>query len=172
MTKQSYTVEIESDPLASPPTDEQLDDFSAAIFADRRLAGPVPAADLATHTLSLSTSVDAEHQPEALAIAITAFERAAARAKIPAAVSETLVMADQGEDIDVRELVSGGDVARRLGLTRERIRQLAGDPAKFPRPVAVIGRDRIWRWRDVARWAKVNDRKTKVARRRRKVKTA
>jgi hypothetical protein len=44
------------------------------------------------------------------------------------------------------ELVFGGEVARRLKLSRERIRQLVEGVGKFPRPLASSGRDRVWRW--------------------------
>ncbi len=59
-----------------------------------------------------------------------------------------------------RELVLGSEAARRLGLSRERIRQLAADPRQgFPAPLGRFSTggdprgDRIvWDWDEVERW--------------------
>jgi hypothetical protein len=59
-----------------------------------------------------------------------------------------------------RELVLGSEAARRLGLSRERVRQLAADPRQaFPAPVGRFSTggdprgDRIvWDWAEVERW--------------------
>ena len=59
-----------------------------------------------------------------------------------------------------RELVLGSEAARRLGLSRERIRQLAADPRQgFPAPVGRFSTggdprgDRIvWDWAEVEQW--------------------
>jgi predicted DNA-binding transcriptional regulator AlpA len=51
------------------------------------------------------------------------------------------------------ELVTGAEAARRLGISRERVRQLA-QRDDFPEPVGRLGSYTVWRWRDVERWAK------------------
>jgi len=59
-----------------------------------------------------------------------------------------------------RELVLGSEAARRLGLSRERVRQLAADPRQaFPAPIGRFSTggdprgDRIvWDWAEVERW--------------------
>ncbi len=51
------------------------------------------------------------------------------------------------------DLVAAADIARELELSQERIRQLAAKKS-FPKPIGKLGRSRIWRWRDVERWAK------------------
>lgn len=48
-------------------------------------------------------------------------------------------------------LVGTGEIARRMGLTPERIRQLARLD-DFPAPVARIGRQDVWRLIDVDCW--------------------
>ena len=55
--------------------------------------------------------------------------------------------------VDVADLVSAAEIARRLSLTRERVRQLAATET-FPTPLGRIGRSHIWRWADVERWAR------------------
>lgn len=49
------------------------------------------------------------------------------------------------------ELVTGAEVARRLGLSRERVRQLA-QRDDFPRPLGRVGNAIVWRWPDVDEW--------------------
>jgi len=56
-----------------------------------------------------------------------------------------------------RELVGVAEVATRLRLTAERVRQLAkGD--MMPEPVGELGRRLIWDWRDVEAWARSEGR--------------
>lgn len=52
----------------------------------------------------------------------------------------------------VEELISGAEVARRLGLSTERVRQLAGRP-DFPLPAGRVGQAVVWKEGDVAEYA-------------------
>lgn len=80
--KRSYTVELESAPIGQVVTDDLLETFSAALFADKRIAGPAATADGARSTLELRTCVDATGVTNAIAIAEVAFERAARKAGV------------------------------------------------------------------------------------------
>lgn len=52
------------------------------------------------------------------------------------------------------ELVSGAEIGRRLGVSRERVRQWAANPnLGFPEAVGRVGRAVVWEWPPVARWA-------------------
>lgn len=56
------------------------------------------------------------------------------------------------------ELVSGAEIGRRLGVSRERVRQWAADQKSgFPDPIARVGRSVVWEWPPVERWAKRRD---------------
>jgi len=59
--------------------------------------------------------------------------------------------------VEPDDLVTAAEIAGRLGRTRESVRLLikgARGPGGFPPPVArVSGRNRLWRWADVAAWA-------------------
>lgn len=56
-----------------------------------------------------------------------------------------------GTMIEPDELVTAGEIARRLRLSRQRIvRELVR--GEFPRPIGRLGRQSIWRWEDVAAW--------------------
>lgn len=78
----SYTVELESAPIGQTVTDDLLETFAAALFADKRIAGPAPTADDGRHTLELRTCVDATGLTNAIAIAEVAFLRAARKAGV------------------------------------------------------------------------------------------
>ncbi len=65
--------------------------------------------------------------------------------------------------MSVEDLVTGAEAARRLGLSRERVRQLASRP-EFPEPVGRIGNAIVWRWAEVEKWSRT--RKTTQERRR------
>lgn len=49
------------------------------------------------------------------------------------------------------ELVGTAEVAELLGLTRQRVQQLARDPG-FPAPIAKLSAGWIWRRADVEQW--------------------
>lgn len=55
------------------------------------------------------------------------------------------------------ELVGVTEVAVRLGLTAERVRQLSKSGA-MPEPLGALGRRAIWEWRDVEAWARSQGR--------------
>jgi hypothetical protein len=51
------------------------------------------------------------------------------------------------------ELVIAADIARRLGISPQRVNVLAVGPG-FPRPLGKLGRSSVWRWSMVERWAR------------------
>ena len=55
------------------------------------------------------------------------------------------------------ELVIAVDIARRLGISPQRVNVLAGGPG-FPKPLGKLGRSAVWRWSSVERWAKETGR--------------
>lgn len=52
---------------------------------------------------------------------------------------------------DLEDLVTGADVARRLGVSRERVRQLA-ERDDFPDPLGRLGNYVVWRSADIEAW--------------------
>lgn len=80
--KRSYTVELESAPIGQNVTDELIDTFAAALYVDKRIAGPAASADGARNTLEVRTCVDATGLTSAIAIAEVAFQRAAKKAGV------------------------------------------------------------------------------------------
>ena len=47
--------------------------------------------------------------------------------------------------------MSGAEIGRRLGVSRERVRQLTRR-AEFPPPLGRVGPAFVWRWNDVDEW--------------------
>ena len=60
--------------------------------------------------------------------------------------------------VEPDDLVNASDIAERLGRTRESVRLLIAaerGPGGFPAPISHLkARGRLWRWADVARWAR------------------
>lgn len=55
------------------------------------------------------------------------------------------------------ELVSGAEIGRRLGVSREAVRQWRDRPG-FPKPLARVGRSVVWDWKHIDAWATKTDR--------------
>lgn len=53
------------------------------------------------------------------------------------------------------ELLTQADIARRLGISRQRVHKLVHGPQyKFPAPTLVVGSRRAWSIKDVDDWKK------------------
>lgn len=163
--KHAYTVELRSSSV-DVIDDEVMDAFAAALFRDRRLAGPAPAADLALRSLELRSGVDARSPADALKAASAGLLRAAKVAGYDVTIIEATVWIDTEDAGDRQELVSGAEVARRLGISRQRVQQLSSVGGRFPRATATFGTVSAWRWGDVADWARMNRRGIVTLRRR------
>ena len=55
------------------------------------------------------------------------------------------------------ELVIATDIAKRLGISAQRVYVLASSPG-FPKPLGMLGRSAVWRWSSVKRWARETGR--------------
>ncbi len=161
-----YTVDIRTEPLPEV-TDEMLDAFSRSLFADPLVAGPAPSAEIPMHTLSVLTAVEAKDPVIALDKAVRAVRRALERAHVTAELSEMKVVTERrsADYFERDELVSGSEIARRLGITRQRVQQLAAAHGRFPRPRVEFGTVTVWRWGDIDDWAIAQGRRIRRRRR-------
>jgi predicted DNA-binding transcriptional regulator AlpA len=50
-------------------------------------------------------------------------------------------------------LVIAVDIAKRLGISPQRVNVLATGPG-FPKPLGKLGRSSVWRWTSIERWAR------------------
>jgi predicted DNA-binding transcriptional regulator AlpA len=57
------------------------------------------------------------------------------------------------------DLVIAVDVAKRLGISPQRVNVLATGPG-FPKPLGTLGRSSVWRWSSIERWARHTGRLT------------
>ena len=150
--KQTYIVELRSAPIEDLDTDI-LECFSDEVFDDQRLLGPAPSADLALHVIELRAAIDAGSPGAALDVALASFSRAAKKSRLHGIdVVDLSVWLDDDSEYDRRELLSGADIAERLGISRQRIAQLVAEKGRFPRPAATFGTISVWQWGDVADW--------------------
>lgn len=56
------------------------------------------------------------------------------------------------------DLVGSRDIATLLGVSRQRVDQFSRDDGRFPKPVALIGRRRVWQRDDIETWAAATGR--------------
>jgi predicted DNA-binding transcriptional regulator AlpA len=56
------------------------------------------------------------------------------------------------------EPMTVGDVAKLLGLTRQRVHQIVDEDPSFPAPVATLSVGRVWERSDVEKWARATGR--------------
>jgi predicted DNA-binding transcriptional regulator AlpA len=56
-----------------------------------------------------------------------------------------------------QDLVTGGEIGRRLGVSRERVRQLA-QRSDFPAPIGRLGQANVWGWAAVDEWLRKDGR--------------
>lgn len=53
--------------------------------------------------------------------------------------------------------MSGAEIGRRLGVSREAVRKWAKAPGRdFPQPLCRVGRSVVWDWNPVKTWADSN----------------
>lgn len=159
--KRGYVVEAQTAPLRT--LDENtLDAFAAALFGDRHLAGPAPAANTLTRVLSVRTSIDAATPEDALAAAAARIRLALRRAGAgDIDLTELSVLLELPEDEHASsrdDLVGTPDVADRLGISRQRVAQLVEQTGRFPTPVATVRGTHVWRWGDIADWIAAGQR--------------
>jgi prophage regulatory protein len=58
----------------------------------------------------------------------------------------------------ILDLIGAAEIADLLGISRQRVHQLASTDATFPRPVAELSAGKIWLKADVAAWAAASGR--------------
>ncbi len=154
-TKKSFTVEVQTAPL-EPIERGLLEAFSAALSADRELAGPSAGLNALTRVLSVRASIDAVAPEDALKRVIGRVRLALKRSGVSnAELTEAVVQRDLEQDAFASardDLVGTPEVAERLGISRQRVAQLVDKPGRFPHPVATVRGTHVWRWGDIVDW--------------------
>jgi predicted DNA-binding transcriptional regulator AlpA len=153
----NFTVNFTTRPMRSL-SDSDFARFVSALELAPELAAPAPAAHFTTGTLRLTASVDGASEEAAFSRAVRAFRRVLSNLSVPTAIAEATIEEDNGETISRHELVTGAEVARRLGISRERVRQLAADKKRFPQARFALGKAFVWHWGDIIDWADIEGR--------------
>ena len=167
----AYRVQLTSAPLRELQgayLERFLDAFTAVVHKDRHLRGATTSADLLLRRIYLTAVIeDAGGDPRtALALVSEAFHAGARAAseklrleRVGVHVVESLVEVLEDDEEDRQELLGTPDIAMRLGISRERVRQLVAMPGRFPLPVARVRGTHVWRWGDIADWLAVDGRR-------------
>ena len=154
-----FTLHIETLPdLTHDP--EVYERFEEAMRNDR-IADGAAATLSGDGRLSATFQVEARAMPHATELGIKAFYRglAAAGFDVERPGWRLLVDTYEGGDAleppppryELEELLTGGEAAELLGVSRQRVGQLA-EGESFPEPVGRVGNAIVWRRGDLERW--------------------
>lgn len=125
-----------------------------ASLADRRVAGPVTSGPDVGGRAWATVAVDAPDVLEAARTAARAMADALEKVGLPGALEALEVEPEDRASEPSPELLGASDVARLLGVSRQRVYQLLEERADFPRPAAALARGSVWRRHDVEAWAR------------------
>jgi len=153
--KRGYTIDMQT--IAVDALDDALlYKLAGALSADRHLAGPVVASNTLTRVISVRTAIDAPSAEAAFKTAAARIRRALVRSGVEEVeFADATVMHELPEDDFASsrdDIVGTPDVAARLGISRQRVAQLADQRGRMPHPIATIRGTRVWRWGDIADW--------------------
>lgn len=151
MRKTEYHARIE---LRVPDrvSSEDLDAAYDTLLESRTLIAPVMSDNLSDRTVALTYNVVSESPQAALEAALAELCSALrCRGRLHDA---PLVSMEASPYVDPKllEMVSQAEIARRLGVSREWVRRLAGR-GDFPRPAQAGGsRSGLFRWGEILAW--------------------
>jgi predicted DNA-binding transcriptional regulator AlpA len=133
---------------------------AAQLRADARITSPAVRASGASGTLDLTGNVRASDAASGVSVATRAFATALRRARASTSPAPTELVVEAAAKAGERsEVVSAAEVARLLGVSRERVRQLAEQSGRFPAAIGNIRGSRAWRWGDVSDWLSAGGRR-------------
>lgn len=113
--------------------------------------------------LAARIAVEGESPAHATQAAVDFFSRALAKASLPAAALDVIIEVGRVEEVallnllDVPSLLGATDVARILGVSRQRVHQLLDD-GDLPTAVTDSARGMLWDRRSIVRWALASGR--------------
>ena len=152
-----WRVWIETHPVDAEGWSERVDTLLEALAHAQEIEGSVGWG--AGPALGSVFEVEAATAPEALGIGLEAFEGAleAAAGDLDVGIRRIEVGPDTYEP---ETLMGATDIARMLGVSRQRCYQLMERPG-FPVPAAELARGALWRRRDIEAFASTRSGSTK-----------
>lgn len=143
-----------------PAASRAADPLLALMRRDPRITSPAVRATGLPDVLELAGNVRAISAVSAASLAARAFSSALRRSGAATSPMPTeLAVEAATRSGDRSEIVSAAEIARRLRVSRERVRQLAEEPGRFPTAVGNIRGSRAWRWGDVSDWVAAGGRR-------------
>jgi prophage regulatory protein len=150
-----WRVSVRSAPIVDPDLVARVpEDLLEALLADRRVAGPVTSGPDEEGRVGATVAVDASDVLEAVRVAVGAVIEALARIGVAGGVDLLEAEPEDREASWRPELLGASDVARLLGVSRQRVYQLLEEREDFPRPAAELARGALWRRHEVEAWAR------------------
>ena len=155
-----WRIWAETDPIDPDQWGERVDALLEVLAETPSVEGPVGWG--AGPTLGVVFIVEAEDISAAASRGLAAFIDAVKRVAgdLDVGVRRFEVTED---DFEPPSLLGATDVARLLGVSRQRVYQLA-EQADFPRPVVTLARGRMWERGQVEAWARRRSRSGSAAR--------
>jgi predicted DNA-binding transcriptional regulator AlpA len=144
--KQDWRIWAES----TPAPESALDRLQGLLEADPRALGPIVGGRIGT--ASAVFLVEAESLSQAVVVGAELYEEALAELDLN--VSPLRIEAEP-EDYEPAQLIGATDVGRVLGVTRQRVYQLAELYADFPSPVSTPSRGALWDSSAIRAWAAI-----------------
>lgn len=146
----SYLVHLKTSPLADTlDMDETMGDLLDALQSSRIVQGPSVSGHIPTRSIGLTANVDGARDAST-AITLSTSELLANLQALGARVDVMHAEADPEElasdanwPEQIVNLLTGADAAKELGMSRQRLHQLAATE-DFPRPLGRVGRATVW----------------------------
>lgn len=149
-----WRVTVESAPIRDAGLARRVpEELLERLLRDPRVAGPVTSGPDAEGRVGATVAVEGADLLEAARTAVAAVAEAL-EALGAAGTIELLEVAPRGRGAAAPELLGASDVARLLGLSRQRVYQLLEEREDFPRPVVELARGSLWRRQEVEAWGR------------------
>ena len=140
---------IETEPIAAEVWTQRVDALLDSLGGMPGVLGPIGWGS--GETLGAIFEVHGGGLPRALAVGLAAFERALGAAMAGLEKPEIRRLEITEASFEPDELMGATDVARLLGISRQRVYQLSSESA-FPAPAAHLARGALWSRADVEAW--------------------
>jgi predicted DNA-binding transcriptional regulator AlpA len=144
--KQDWRIWAES----TPAPESAVDRLQELLEADPRALGPIVGGRVGT--ASAVFIVEAETLLQAVVVGAELYEEALA--ELDPNISPVRIEAEP-EDYESAQMIGATDVGRVLGVTRQRVYQLAELYADFPSPAATPSRGALWDSSAIRAWAAI-----------------
>jgi len=143
-----WRIWIESDPIEAPDWSRRVDVLLDALAGGGQVLGPVGWG--VGRTLGAVFEIESQDAGEAIVAGHSAFVTALGLAAGDLGTGIRRIEVTHA-DFEPLDLVGATDIARALGVSRQRVYQLAHQPG-FPQPAARLARGALWNRGEIEVW--------------------